>query len=98
MVSSVNTLTSFLQRHVVPLPTSGIWINQVKPNEMISTKSHRTFVRCDFLILISKTVVGSVMTSNGLSVVTLVKNRLEMSNRFSFYFPPRGEIPRAIRP
>ena len=35
VVSLVNTLTSFLQRHVVPLPTSGTWINQVKPNEMI---------------------------------------------------------------
>ena len=28
----------------------------------------------------------------------IAKNRWEMSNRFSFYFPPRGEIPRAIRP
>lgn len=28
----------------------------------------------------------------------IAKNRLEMSNRFSFYLPPRGEIPRAIRP
>ena len=28
----------------------------------------------------------------------IAKNRLEMSNRFLFYFPPRGEIPRAIRP
>ena len=32
VVSSVSMLTSFLQHLVVPLPTSGTWINQVKPN------------------------------------------------------------------
>ena len=35
VVSSVSMLTSFLQHLVVPLPTSGTWINQVKPNYMI---------------------------------------------------------------